>query len=721
MLECPLDFETKSIHDISAGTDRYMDGASPLICTYGPEVTECWDITADRLPLDLESYVRDESVIFIAHNAPFDHSVSNRLLKWGIPAKRWRCTRVQAYAHGFPGSLESLGELAGCPKMKEGAALIQLFCVPRDDGGFNDRFTHPNEWALFKTYAIRDTDSLRKIRKYLPAHNYQGKDLQWAVLDRYINERGFQFDTDLARAAVAMLDKAKTSQRGRVYELTNGEVMAATQREKLMRYFVSRGVLIPNMRASTLKELLDQDDLPKDLRFLVELRLESAKASGAKFNRGLKMVGRGDRIRHSVQCNGAGRTGRSAGKGYQPHNMMRPTLKAKMIEEHLIPAIIADHDEVLNNPLIYGEPNTACANTLRGAIKAALGNELVVADWSNIESRYLAWLADEHWKLEAYRAVDRHIAEHGPACKCGAAPDLYVLLYSKFFGVGLEAVGDNERQSGKVVELACGFGGGVGAFVTMAAGYGIDLTTLPAMVIPSAKVENYKKAHKAWRRAILSGEDYGLEPPVYIACDLLKQAYREANKAINQLRHDVDRAVKDAVRSPNTLHHAAKCKIWSTGNFLILEMASGRRLLYAGPQLHREEPQDAETGEKAKVREYLTFRTARGKSFITEKAWAGLFLENIVQAGANEVLRDAAIAVHNDANTVPEIAAYLATLPEWERTAISMHVHDEIILDVPKGSYPLARLIRMMVSSTHWAPGLPLAAAGYIGPRFKKG
>lgn len=356
--------------------------------------------------------------------------------------------------------------------------------------------------------------------------------------------------------------------------------------------------------------------------------------------------------------------------------------------------------------------NSICADMLRSAIIAAPGNDLTCADWSNIESRILAWIADEEWKLEAYRAAD-----------AGTGKDLYRLLFSNFFGTPVDSVTDEQRQSGKVSELAFGFGGGVGALVTMAAGYGMDLDLLPALVLPAAKPEHLKKARTQWRRAFMKGEDYGLEARTYMACDVLKQVYRESNERINSLRHAVDDATKTAVKCPGTLFEVAKCRIWSTGTWLIIELPCGRRLLYSTPRIATERETDPETG-KVTLYESITYMTARGRSWMPEKAWSGLFIENIVQAIAASILRAALLYVHRTTFADPAIFAYLQTLPPEARTALSLHVHDELSTDLPKGLLSVERLIAMMTTELlakhNWMKGLPLAAAGWCGPRYHK-
>lgn len=728
---CFYDVETRSRNPIQHGTDVYFQGAELLIESFarddGPgQVRDV--INGEPCPADLEDAFADPSCIFVAHHAAFDRAAARRLAGRVIPIERWRCTMAQAAAHGYPQSLAGLGEALALPpelrKMESGKELIQIFCVPHDEQGtYFNRNTHPAKWEEFLGYGLQDGVTLREIFKRLPKHNYQGENLETWFIDQLINERGFGFDQDLALAARKLLDSQKARHERDMLEATNNRIQAATQRGKLLAYFHEKGLALPNMRASTISEWLEHDDISPELRFLLEARLEAAKNSGAKYLRGLQMAGEGSRVRYGIRFSGAGRTGRFSGKGFQPHNMMRPTtyvtkedgtrskkpVKSDFILSTLVPGIKAG--KVLGNELTYGGPNEACANALRCAIIAAPGNDLVAADWSNIESRILAWIADETWKLDAYRAVD-----------AGEGVDLYKLLFSQFFGKAVDEVDDQERQSGKVSELAFGFGGGVGALVTMAAAYEMDLDSLADHVVANASPERYKKARRSWKHAFLEGDDFELDPKTYIACDVLKQAYRASNEKINDLRHSLNDATLGALKQPGSVYEVAKCRVWATGSFLIIQLPSGRRLLYAKPRLETESYIDFETQEE-KQREYISYLTARGKGWLRERAWSGLFIENIVQAIANDILRAALRLVHRDARNVPAIASYLACV-EGAETAISLHVHDELVLDVPRGSYPLARLkakiTAELIAANAWMRGLPLAASGWVGPTYHK-
>jgi DNA polymerase bacteriophage-type len=352
------------------------------------------------------------------------------------------------------------------------------------------------------------------------------------------------------------------------------------------------------------------------------------------------------------------------------------------------------------------------AIALRHGIIAAQGNELVVADFKNVETVITAWVAGETSVLDAFRDLFEN-----PKDK---SKDPYRIIAGKMLGKRPEDVTESERQMGKVAVLAFGFGGGVAALVNMAIVYQMDLEPLAVIVLPTATSEQLEKANKAWERAFLTGEDFELERDVYMACDILKQSFRTSNPAINQMRYDLNTAILEAVADKDgTVYHVARCKVWCNASFLVIELPSGRRLLYASPILKQEEVQDPLGGKPWKSR-YVTYLTVRGRSWKRERAWSGLYVENIVQAIANDVLRAAMLRVHDDTLTVPEISAYLATLEPYAQTAICLHVHDEVGLDVPKGSYPEERFLRVLKQKDKWMEGLPIAADLWSFPIYGK-
>jgi DNA polymerase len=732
-----LDTETRARLDISVGTDRYTRAAECRIVTYtfvtGP--AKIWLPYCQPIPQDLKDALDDPEFLILAHNATFDRLILARALGLVTPISRWRCTMAAASAHGLPGSLEALGRVCMLTedegKLTEDKGLIHTFCVPQPaTGEFIEPEDPPEEWARFCAYAIRDTEALRAIFNRMPAVNYAGVNLRSWMLDQLVNERGFGFDRALATAASDFLDRAREASRKVMRENTENQIGSATQAKRLLAYIRNRyDIDIESLRAGDVRDYLESDDLDPILRTVLEERLEAGKSAGTKFKRGLVLAGPEDRIRHWCRWSGAGRTGRHAARGYQPHNMARPAItvrrpaghkragrieldpvKASTIDDVIIPGIYSK--AALNNPLIYGGPFEAVTIAVRHGIIAAQGNELVVADFKNVETVITAWVAGETSVLNAFRDLFDN-----PKDK---SKDPYRIIAGRMLGKPPEEVNESERQMGKVCILAFGFGGGVAALVNMAIAYQMDLEPLAFVVLPSATPEQLEKADRAWQRAFLTGEDFELSREVYMACDIMKQSFRTANPAINQMRYDLNTAILEAVADKNgTVYNVARCQVWCNASFLVIQLPSGRRLLYASPILKQEEVEDPLGGRAWKSR-YVTYLTVRGRSWRRERAWSGLFVENIVQAIANDVLRAAMLRVHDDTLTVPAIKAYLDTLEPYARTAICLHVHDEIGLDVPKGSYSEARFLSIIKKLEPWMGGLPIAADLWTYERYGK-
>jgi DNA polymerase len=728
-----LDTETRSRVDIGFGTDLYTRAAECLIVTYAFETgpAEIWEPWKDPIPpADLYNALRDPTFEVIALNAAFDRLILQRALHLTVPVERWRCAMAQGNAHGLPGSLENLGKACDLPEhlqklTGEDYKLIDTFCIPqRATNRFIEPWERPDDWKKFCEYAVRDTESLRAISVALPTANYSGANLASWHLDQLINERGFGFDAKLAQAAISFLGDAKIESDAAVYSATDGEVHAATQRDRLLRYLRERcGVDIESLRASEVTEWLESDDLDPTVRILLEQRLEAGKSAGTKFKAGIERVGPGGRIRHWSRWNGAGRTGRHSGRGYQPHNMAQPKIRvqkedgrimfepveATYIDEFILPGIYSK--AALHDKKKFGGPYEAVGLAVRHAIVAAVGNELMAGDFKNIESVITAWIAGEELQVQAFA--------HAFADPTDKSRDVYRIIAGKMLGKDPRDVNAQERQMGKVAILAFGFGGGVSALVNMAISYQMDLEPLAAIVLPTATPEQLMKADRAWRRAFLSGEDFELDKPVYMACDILKQQFRVANSAIDQLRKDMDVATKAAIAKPGTVYHVGRCVIWAESSMLIIQLPSGRKLLYIGPQIKEEQVEDPEGG-RPWTSSYITYLTFRGKFWRRERAWSGLFVENVVQAIAHDVLRAAMLRVHADTLSVPAISQYLATLPPEARTAICLHVHDEAVLDLPKGSYPVDRFKRVLTEKEDWMAGLPITADMWVNVRYGK-
>jgi DNA polymerase len=446
------------------------------------------------------------------------------------------------------------------------------------------------------------------------------------------------------------------------------------------------GFLMVDLKKETIaKELAENKSLMPDARRLLELRRDSSMSSLTKYERALERVGPDGRMRYTLQFSGASRTGRWAGRGFQPHNMPRPKTKADHVENVIIPAIL---DGTL--PQKVDDVNQACSDALRGTIIAAPGHEFLVGDWSNIEGVCSAWEAGAEWKLDVFR--ENYF---------GDGPDVYVSSYSETFGVPVEDVDSEGRQTGKVLELAFTYGGGVGACVSATETCGADLDKLAEATTKLASDAARNKAEKNWQRAFMRGEDFGLEAAVYIGCDIAKQMWRAKNSEIVDAWWALERAIKWAIERPGSLHHVARCKIWRTPSWLIIELPSGRRLLYAEPRVGKTVEYDEDTG-KVRERTEISYMNASAKQWRRERSYAGKFFENVTQAIANDILRAAMLRA------------------DKEGYPLVLHVHDEMVAETPTGLYDLKDFLTLMEELLKWAPDLPLKAAGYCGQRFKK-
>lgn len=457
------DSETFSETPIKSGTYRYAQDAEIMIATYavddGPvrTIDSTDPVSALSGEIDeLESLMASPDVIVVAHNSMFDRAVRAASGRPCPPIERWRDTMVQALAHGLPGALDALCDVLGVPmdkaKHKAGKDLIKLFCQPRPKNAKlrrATRETHPVEWQRFLDYAGADIEAMREVYRRLPQWNYGDRTdygrleiARWH-LDQRINDRGFQVDLDLAEKAIALIDEEQERLADQTYIATGGDVARATQRDALLEHLLSEyGVVLPDLRASTLERRIGDPDLPPALRELLSLRLMTSTTSTSKY-KALTTAQTGGRLRGTLQYNGASRTGRWAGRKFQPQNLpSRGLLPLPKIREG-IEAIKGGYVRVLGEDY-FDNVMLLTASTIRGCITAPEGKRLCIADLSNIEGRMLAWEAGEEWKLQAFRDFDT-----------GIGHDLYKMAYAKAFCVEPEAVTKFGRQIGKVMELAC--------------------------------------------------------------------------------------------------------------------------------------------------------------------------------------------------------------------------------------------------------------------------
>ncbi|HDY9182069.1 DNA polymerase [Klebsiella pneumoniae] len=679
------DLETYCEIPINNGTHAYAEGVEVMLFAWaiGDEPVSVWDLTAGKpIPSRLRKAIADPDTLLYFHNSHFDRQVLRHAMpELAPPVERWRDTMVQALAHSLPGALGALCEVLGVPqdkaKDKEGKSLIQLFCKPRPKNSKLRRATsktHPVEWQRFVAYAGLDIEAMREVYKRLPKWNYQGAELALWHRDQHINDRGVCMDVQLAQAAIEAVNQEQKRLAKRTQVMTDGEVQAATQRDAMIRHIVeSYGVDLPDMQRSTLERRIADPDLPSAVKELLHIRLQASTTSTSKYKSLMKGISRDGRLRGTLQFCGASRTGRWAGRLFQPQNLPRPTLEQESIDKGI---------EALKSgcaDLLFDNVMELTSSALRGCIMAPAGKKLVVSDLSNIEGRKLAWLAGEQWKLDAFRRYDE-----------GTGPDLYKLAYAKAFNITPEEVTKYQRQIGKVMELGLGFGGGVAAFLTFALVYGLDLEELATAALPNIPRDVQREAKSWYDESVKRKATYGLSERVFIACDSLKRLWRRAHPETCDFWYQLERTVRAAIATPKKTLYCGYLKVRRDGAWLRIQLPSGRALCYPSPTI-----------EKGNIT-YMGINSYSRK-WQRLKTYGGKLVENVTQAAARDILAGNMPLIEN--------AGY----------SIVLTVHDEVICEAPDtDDYTDAALSSLLSTNPEWAPDIPLNAGGFEAYHYRK-
>lgn len=685
-----LDTETFSPTPISQGTAKYAERAECIIISTAVDREPAQSVAANAVTLyNLQGQI-DEADIVVVHNSFFDRTV----LRLGhgiiIPTDKLRDTMVMAYAHSLPGGLDVLGTLLKVPqelrKLKDGKRLIGIFCIPTADNSYgagrNTPESHPDDWDKFLNYARLDVEDMREVYRRLPRWNDTPVERALWVLDQKINDLGILIDDDFARQAVIAVGiETKRLNKATAAATAHGaeedRVRSGTQAAQLLRFILKyHGVELPDMQSGTLERRLDDVDLPMPVRELIGLRLSVATTSTAKYKRVVAALSRDGRLRGSIQFNGAWRTGRWAGRIFQPHNLPRPTIKPYSEIAWGIQAIKAGVAQ-------YAVPDVMrlAASALRGLPIAAPGKKLVVADLSSIEPRMLSFLAGEDWKLDAFRLFDT-----------GVGVDTYILTYANSFHVDVVNVDDDMRQVGKVMDLSLGYQGSVGAFAAMMVGYGVHIPEDEILPI----VRSWRKAHPATVKFW-----YGLD-------DAVREVIEHRDAKITVGRIEVDRV----------------------GGWMRLKLPSGRYLSYPAPAMKFMKCREC-TGHgwvevmipETPWTDAITYRlecercdgkggkvaiTFMGANHYTKQwgrvsAYGGEFAAHCTQAASRDAL------------------AVGMTRADSYGYPIALTVHDEIIAETEDSDvFNYKHLCGLMTRPIDWAPELPLAAKGFDTYRYRK-
>ena len=575
-----IDIETYSDVDLSkCGVYKYASSPTFEVLLFGYAV-DGGDVCVvdlacgEQIPEEVISALSDTSVTKWAFNAMFERvCLSNFLGEWLGP-EGWHCTMVWSATLGLPLSLETAGAALGLEKQKltEGKDLIRYFCVPckptKANGGRTRNLPghDPEKWERFKAYNLRDVETEMQIQKRLS--KFPVPDVTWEEyhLDQEINDRGIGVDMELVRQAIAMDARSRERLTAAMRELTELENPNSVQQMK--QWLADQGMETDTLGKKAVAELIRT--APEPLREVLSLRQQLAKSSVKKYTAMENAVCADSRAHGMFQFYGANRTGRFSGRLIQlqnlPQNHIPDLAQARAL-------VRSGNYEALS--MLYEEIQDTLSQLIRTAFVPQDGRKFIVADFSAIEARVIAWFAGERWRLKVF--------EDGG--------DIYCASASQMFHVPVEKHGVNGhlRQKGKIAELALGYGGSVGA-----------LKSMGALEMGLAEEE--------------------LQP--------LVDAWRGSNPMITQFWWDVDRAVKDCIRQRvPTETHGLHFDYRSA--MLFINLPSGRRLAYAKPRI----------GENQFGGESVTYMGVSGaKKWERLESYGPKFVENIVQGTARDIL-----------------------------------------------------------------------------------
>lgn len=755
-----LDTETFSGVDLKkVGAYAYAEHPTTeiMICTYAIDEgrVQTWDATeSPTMPRELRKALRHVSrkkaKIVMANGLLFDRLVIRE--KWGIdlPVSQIEDTMIMAFRHALPGSLDMqcrvLGVDAEHAKDKAGKALIKRFCKPTPKTYKIRRYTretHPEEWAKFLRYAALDIVAMREVYWRIPDWGNTPKEDEILLIDQLINDRGFYVDVDLANAAIKAVQAHKEELKEEAWERFGGK-LTGNDFLPILRD-IAPAFTIHNAQKSTLNDLLEDPDFPDEGKALIEMRLGASSTASTKYNPLVNGLSADGRRRGCLQYGGAKRTLRWAGKGFQPQNLARGEYsddhegKIKRREGESDVSFWVRSHMLTNgiNSLLRGTAHWAydisklTASTVRGCIIPAKGKKFVVADYSNVEGRGLAWIAGEKTALMVFKA----------------GRDIYCETAGKMFGLDPDYIKANRkdlRQIGKACELGLGYGGGVAAFLQFAKNLGLDLYTMadvmkgtfPDHIWAAAKRGyEYARINEAKRPPKPGKKDerptYILPKNVWLTCDAIKRMWREAHPKTVAFWAELEDAVLCAIRNPGKAYWAGAnvrpdgrkaLKIVRTkakhdptfdeerddpnaaGWWLKIELPSGRIMSYPGIALSVTTEIDEDTGKKrtsTRIKYQGENQTTRQWGF--QYTYGGKLTENIVQALCRDILAWSMPGV--------EAAGY----------QIVLSVHDELITEVPDtDDYTTEELCALMCDLPLWAKGFPLAAEGDIMYRYRK-
>lgn len=591
-----IDIETRSDKDISkCGVYAYTDTPYFDILLFAYSIDEqpvqVVDMAnGEEIPESILAALADENVVKRAFNVNFERVCLSKYLRKNYPQyfqsysidedtvgdflnpESWHCSMIHARTLGLPSSLAEVGKVLGIEqqKMTEGKALVKFFCVPYDtvDGvpQFHNPKDYPDKWEIFKAYNKRDVGAELEIDRRLS--RFPVPDFLWKefYLDQEINDRGILVDMQLADKAISLDAEAKEELTVEMKRLTGVENPNSVY--QLLDWLETQGYKSDSLGKAQVQELIKTTKEP--VKSVLQMRLQLSKSSVKKYTAMKNTACSDNRARGMFSFYGASRTGRWAGRNVQLQNLPQNYLPDLSEARELV-----KYGSFEDIQMLYDDVPDTLSQLIRTAFIPRQGMKFIVADFSAIEARVIAWLAGEEWRMKAFANGE----------------DIYCASASKMFGVPVVKHGENGhlRQKGKISELACGFGGSVGAMKAMGAdSLGLSDTELKQIVTD----------------------------------------WREASPHITELWWAVDRAVKKAIKGKTATKTHGLLFSYEAG-FLFIRLPSGRRLAYAKPYI----------GKNKFGGESVTYMGINAqKKWDRLESYGPKFVENCVQGIARDLL-----------------------------------------------------------------------------------
>ena len=630
MKKLSCDIETFSDVDlIRCGVYKYADSPNfeMLLFAYAVDDGDVHIIDiagGEELPEKIIQAIKSDTVVKTAYNAQFERVCLSRYLKLPdgeyLNPQSWYCTAVQAAELALPLSLADVGSVLGLErqKMTEGKELIKYFCVPCKPTKSNGNCTRNrpchdiNKWETFKKYCMRDVDVERQIADKLKMYPISDEEHRLYVLDQIINDRGVLVDSELAEQAVKLNSIQTAVAVEQAYMITGLEnPNSVTQ---LKQWLKEKGVEIESLSKKSVKSLADETD--GDVSEMLKLRLLMAKTSVKKYEAVIRSVCSDNRVHGMMRFCGANRTGRWSGNILQPQNLPQNHLPDLTLARD----IVKDGDfEMLD--MMFGNVPNVLSELIRTVLIPKPNHRFIVADFSAIEARVLAWIAGEQWRIDTFKN----------------GGDIYCASASKMFKVPVEKHGVNGelRQKGKISELACGYGGSVGALKNMGAvEMGVQENELQGLI----------------------------------------NDWRNANPHIVRFWYEVGNAAMKAIKEKTTVPLGKLVFAYERG-ILFIRLPSGRRLSYIKPRI----------GTNRFGGDSITYMGINSaKKWDRLETFGGKLTENIVQGTARDLLANALInaanagydtvfyvhdeiicEVPNGYGSVDELCKLMCIKPEW--------------------------------------------------------